>query len=193
MPLSLHTAYLNPRHLPPYLYPFHCALPALASCQPQQVEVFTTIISVSQWKGTGHGVHLRFKTHQKTYRFTEICKFPPKLHCILLYGYLFLSVCFQMACIASEGADVFTQLCRDANTVTQLQKKPSLLADLSSALAYPRHNISVLQLISVHSRIIREVPLFLCCICRASWPVSVAVQNSSTISPPSLSIHIHSK
>lgn len=30
-----------------------------------------------------------------------------------------------MACIASEGADVFTQLCRDAITVTQLHTNPA--------------------------------------------------------------------
>lgn len=133
-------------------------------------------------------MHLRSKTPPKDIKVHS--KFPPnpKLHGIPLYGFLFLSVCFQMACIASEGADVFTQLCRDANTVTQLQKNPSLLADHSSALACPRHNISALQLISVHSRIVGDVPLFLCCICRAS-----TVQNSSPCRPLSPSIHIHSK
>ncbi|GAA6217952.1 uncharacterized [Lates japonicus] len=106
-----------------------------------------------------------------------------------------------MACIASEGADVFTQLRRDANTVTQLHKTSSSLADHSSAPACPRHNISALQLISVHPRIIKS---------RSSFPVlhpqsflasaTVAVQQqqpasqiSLSISPPSLSIHIHSK
>lgn len=104
----------------------------------------------------------------------------PKLRGIPLYGFLFLSVCFQMVRITSEGADVFTQLCRVANTVTQLNKTQCLLADRSSALACSRHNISALQLISVRSRIVRVVPLFLCCICRTSWTAAtVTVQQSA--------------
>ena len=48
----------------------------------------------------------------------------PNLLGISLYGFLFLSVCLQMACMASRGADVFTQLCRHASSVTQLRKVP---------------------------------------------------------------------
>lgn len=79
------------------------------------------------------------------------------------------------------------------NTAAQ---NPSLLADLSTVLACPRHNISALQLISVHSRIIRDVPLFLCCIRRASWPVQQSQSSSSqpkNASPyhPLFSLHTH--
>lgn len=139
------------------------------------------------------------KLDQKTLRFTEICKIPPdpNLRGILLYGFLFLSVCFRMACSKWESRCFHTavQGCQYCNTAAQ---NPSVLADHSSALAYPRHNISALQLISVHSRIIRDVLLFLCCIRRASWPVQESQCSSSqpkllSISPLSLSIHIHSK
>lgn len=75
-------------------------------------------------------------------------------------------------------------------------QNPILLADHSSALACRRHNISALQLISVHSRILTVVPLFLCCIHRASWLVKQSQSSSSqqtllSISPL-LTPHTHS-
>lgn len=80
------------------------------------------------------------------------------LQILLQSATVFLSMdsCFfqfvsKMVPMTSEGADVFTQLCRAANTVTQLNKPPHrLLADRSSASTRSRHNISALQLISVN-------------------------------------------
>lgn len=64
-------------------------------------------------------------------------------------GFCFFRFVSKMVPMTSEGADVFTQLCRAANTVTQLNKPPHcLLADRSSASTCSRHNISALQLIS---------------------------------------------
>lgn len=95
---------------------------------------------------------------------------------------VFLSVdsSFQLA---SMGADVFTQLCRDADAVAQLHKPPAYWLIVAQPPP-PRRNISGLQLISVCSRIIRDVPLFLCCIRRVSWPKTL-------LHPPTLSLRAH--
>lgn len=61
-----------------------------------------------------------------------------------------------MVCITSEGPDVFYTAVQGSQYCNTAEHSLCLLANHSSVLACPRHNISALQLISVHSRIIKS-------------------------------------
>lgn len=148
------------------------------------------------WSVYNHNISITvkraFKVQNSTKRHIDSQKFPPnpKLHGIPLYG--FLSVSFQMACVASEGADVFTQLCRDANTVTQLHKTPAywlILAQLRPApdATFPLYSWSQF------AQGLLEMSLFSCA--ASLEPLlagtTVAVQNSSLYRSP-FSLHTQS-
>lgn len=61
-----------------------------------------------------------------------------------------------MVCITSKGPDVFYTAVQGSQYCNTAEHSLCLLANHSSVLACPRHNISALQLISVHSRIIKS-------------------------------------
>lgn len=102
-------------------------------------------------------VDLRLKTppHQKMVVNLQISP-APKLCAIPLYGFLFFQFVSKMVCITSEGPDVFYTAVQESQYCNTAEHSLCLLANHSSVLACPRHNISALQLISVHSRIIKS-------------------------------------
>lgn len=65
-----------------------------------------------------------------------------------------------MVCITSEGPDVFYTAVQGSQYCNTAEHSLCLLANHSSVLACPRHNISALQLISVHSWIIKSPSSF---------------------------------
>lgn len=102
-----------------------------------------------------------------------------------------------MVCITSEGPDVFfTQLCREANTVTQLSKTPAYWLITAQLWPAPDTTFPLCSSSQFTQGLLRVIPLFLCCICRTSWPVQ-QLQSSSrpklfSISAPFL-LRTHSK
>lgn len=142
-----------------------------------------------------------WRQHQKDIQIHRKILPNPKLHGIPLYGFLFLSVCLQTACIASEGADVFTQLCRDANTVTQLHKTPAYWLIIAQPWPAPDTTFP-LNNWSQFAQGLLKTFLFSCaasaeplgrCNSRSPAAAAAASQKRLSISPPTLSIHIRGK
>lgn len=65
----------------------------------------------------------------------------------------------------------FTQLCSEANAVTQLSKSPAHWLTTAQLRPAPDTTFPLCSPSQSAPGLLRVVPLFLCCICRTSWPV----------------------